>query len=356
MKICIISAYPPQRGGIASYVEELVKEIAKKRKVIVLTYEKLGRKSTKNIEIREISLPKISWLRGLIFIFKSLVELRKLPKDVKIIHAHYLHPPGTVAIIFKKFFRKDCKVVITLHGSDITNLYRNKLYRFFLRKILKNANTITCVSEFLKRKVKESLNKEVIVTYTGLPKIKVRSSYSKIREKLKIKKNEIIVSYFGVLEKHKGIDVFINLAEKFSSKNVKFLIAGKGSWRKKIEKIAGKNENVFYLGSLSREEVLKYMKASDIIVVPSRREALGLTALEANYLGKAVIGLKTQGLKEVLSGIALAKNEKELENLIFKAINSKKFREKIIQENKKLLKKFSWKNTVRIFEKIYSEI
>lgn len=357
MKICIISPYPPQKGGIASYVEELVKRVSKKRKVILITYEKLGRKSRKNVEIKEVALPKFQWIRGLVFILKTLSILRKLPKDVKIIHAHYLHPCGTVAVLFKNLFRKDCKVIITLHGSDVTKLYTNRIFRIFLRRIMNHADAITCVSKFLKQKIENDLKRNIIVTYPGLPKIKIESKSSDIRKKLGVNKDEILVSYFAVLEEHKGIEVFLNLVEKFSNyQNVKFLIAGEGSKRKKVEKLAKKLKNLIYIGVLSREEVLNYMNASDVIVVPSKREALGLTALEASYLKKPVIAMDVGGLREVLSNSALAKDEKELKALLLKVITSKYFRKKLISENKKLLKKFSWKKTVMTFEKIYSTV
>ena len=357
MKICIISAYPPQKGGIASYVDEFVKRISKKRKVILITYEKLGRKNRKNVEIKEVALPEFRWIRGLVFILKTLSILRELSKDVKIIHAHYLHPCGTAAVIFKKLFRKDCKAVITLHGSDVTKLYANKIFRIFLRRIANHADAITCVSEFLKQKIENDLKRNIIVTYPGLPEIKIKSKSYNIRKKLGVKKNEILVSYFAVLEEHKGIDVFLNFAEKFSNyRNVKFLIAGEGSKRKKVEKLAKKLKNLIYIGVLSRKEVLNYMNVSDVIVVPSKREALGLIALEACYLKKPIIAMDVGGLREVLSRFALAKNEKELETLLLKVITSKDFRKKLISENRKLLKKFSWKKTVMIFEKIYSTI
>ncbi len=357
MKICMISPYPPQKGGIASYVEELVKRISRKRKVILVTYEKLGRKSSKNVEIEEVSLTKLRWIRGLVFILKTLIKLKKLSKDVKIVHAHYLHPCGTVAVIFKKLFRRDCKVIITLHGSDVTKLYSNKIFRYFLRKVINQADAITCVSKFLKKEIESDLKRDIIVTYPGIPEIKIQPKSQNIKKKLGIKKNDILVSYFGALEEYKGIDVFLGLAEKFSNhQNVKFLIAGEGSKRNKVEKLVKKQRNLIYVGGISRKEVLEYMSISDAILVPSKREALGLSALEAVYLKKPVIAFDVGGLKEVLSEFALAKNRYELEKLLTEVIFSKDFRKKLIRENFKKIKKFSWEKTVMIFEKIYSSV
>lgn len=348
-KICIIAAYPPQKGGIASYVRDLTKKLSKRNGIVLITYGKLGRKSTKRIKIIEIAVPKTKFFRGFFFIIRALKKLFEVYRleGIKIFHAHYLHPCGTVAVLFKMFFRKKCKVIITLHGSDVARFLKIPLLNYFFKLILKNADHITTVSNFLKKSVENEIRKEILLTPPGIPE-------SFTFKKPKRIKKEKIISYFGALERYKGIETFISLAKSFQKmKSVKFLVVGNGSKKHLVIKASKKLKNIVYRSSVKREKIFSYILASDVVVVPSKREALGLVALEASALKKPVIAFEVGGVREVLSDIALARNEKELKNLLRKVITSEKFKEKLVKENSKKLKNFSWKKTVRTLEKIY---
>ncbi len=350
MKICIITPYPPQRGGVASYVNELVERLVKKHKLTILTYYRYFREQKRNIRFVEIHLPSIPFIRGLLFLLRSLNFLKTHGRSFDIIHAHYLHPCGTAAILYKLFFNKTAKVVITLHGSDIDKLLKNKLVRKPFLILLHHANAVCTVSNYLAEKLKDyGFNKKIFITPSGIPKIRFKKA--KVI-KLTRKKGEIIIGYFGALETHKGFDNLLKCFAKISKKikNCRLVVAGRGKFARPVKKLAKNTTRITYLGELTREEVFVAMQKCDIIVVPSRREGFGLSALEACTLGKACIARDVGGIKEILPVIARNKN---FCKLLERALISVEFRKKLEKTCSRAAKKFSWEKTVRKIEKIY---
>ena len=57
-------------------------------------------------------------------------------------------------------------------------------------------------------------------------------------------------------------------------------------------------KNVFFLGSITSEERDFFIKNSVLTVIPSRKEAMSMVALESSYLGKAFLASKNCGLQD----------------------------------------------------------
>ena len=79
------------------------------------------------------------------------------------------------------------------------------------------------------------------------------------------------------------------------------IFAGGGPLQTKLEdEIRGAGLPIEVTGSLPYSEMLGIIAAARIVVIPSRYEGFGLTALEALALGRAVVASKAGGLPEVL--------------------------------------------------------
>ena len=55
-----------------------------------------------------------------------------------------------------------------------------------------------------------------------------------------------------------------------------------------------------FLGDLSRENVVKYIKESDVFVLPSRFETFGVVFIEALALGKPIIASRCGGPEDIV--------------------------------------------------------
>jgi glycosyltransferase involved in cell wall biosynthesis len=87
------------------------------------------------------------------------------------------------------------------------------------------------------------------------------------------------VAYVGRLAPEKEVDTVLEAAEAMP--HITFRIAGDGPERPEVEALAERLDNLEYLGWLERDEVLRLLDDSDLLVLPSRLETFGTAALEA---------------------------------------------------------------------------
>lgn len=124
------------------------------------------------------------------------------------------------------------------------------------------------------------------------------------------------VGYIGRLDTPKGVYIFIESAKKLLQYD--FFIAGGGTWESMLKDLAKGYDNIHFVGRV--KEPLEFISKMDLIVVPSIREPLGNTVIEAGYCKKSVIGSSIDGIAEIIesgvSGILLEpKNELTIKEL-----------------------------------------
>jgi glycosyltransferase involved in cell wall biosynthesis len=111
------------------------------------------------------------------------------------------------------------------------------------------------------------------------------------------------VGFVGRLESIKGPDVFIDMARFVASRvtDVRFLLIGDGSLRLSLERKVkewGLEGFVLFLGW--QEDVVGYLEALDVLVMPSLNEGVGRAALEAQAVGVPVVASRVGGIPEVV--------------------------------------------------------
>lgn len=360
MFICLISPYKPQKGGVPVHTENLIKRLENKHKLVLITYGRENRKSSDKLRVIEVPVLNVKFLRGLSFTIGVYFKLRKLNKEHKIdvIHSQYMHPAGTVALLFRKFSKANPKVIVTAHGSDLLRLGQWILTRKMISCIGNKCNKLICVSEYLSRKAQEiGIRKENIkVIYNGIDSKELpKGSKKKYKEELNLPMDKKIITYAGSLIESKGADIFAILASHISgfNKKINFYMVGDGymrEWLKRYRYKKGIKNELVLVGAKNHENTLKYIKSSDILVVPSKIEGFGLSALEAMALEIPVVSEGCGALSEILSRKSITDNYPYTIN---KILNHAKFREDLKKENKKLSEKFNWEKTANETAKVY---
>ena len=107
------------------------------------------------------------------------------------------------------------------------------------------------------------------------------------------------------LEHIKGMDLvvpaFAEVRKRFP--DVQLLVVGDGSLRAAMEQQAmalGCDDAVTWVGRQPQEELSQYYSRMDIVLMPSRSEGFGLTAIEAMAHGCVVVASDIGGLPEVV--------------------------------------------------------
>ena len=196
----------------------------------------------------------------------------------------------------------------------------------------------------------------------GLDNIKVIPNgvdFNKIR-RIKPSDNNSDIIFVGRLIKEKNVDILLR-AIKLIQKDVpdiKCIIIGDGPERRKLENLARSlklENNTYFLGFLENyEEVISYMKASKIFVLPSTREGFGIAALEANACGLPVITINNDRnaakdlIKDGVNGFLCELSEREIAEKIIMALKvHDKIKEKCIEN----ARKFDWDIIINEYEK-----
>jgi len=210
--------------------------------------------------------------------------------------------------------------------------------------ILEKCDAIFCVSQFIKKKFLEGINKNFQ---------KVHVLYNGVERRLKRfpkKKKEVL--FVGRLVPEKGVDLYVDVIENIANKFPDWHFDLIGSFRlgddknegsfasKVVKRFKNISNQTRFHGFKNQDFVQEKMKSASIIVIPSIwEEPYGLVAAEAMSNGIAIITSDIGGIPEIVkeSGILIEsinrlKLQNELESLMS---NHNKI---------KILQKLSWNN------------
>jgi len=111
--------------------------------------------------------------------------------------------------------------------------------------------------------------------------------------------SEFCVGFLGRLEPPKGAHILLEAMRLISDEdNIKAVIAGDGALIEELKIIAGDSTNIKFIGRVNNP--YSFLKAVDVLVVPSLREPLGNVCLEAGLCYVPVIAANVDGLSEII--------------------------------------------------------
>jgi len=360
--------YPPFKGGVANYYENLVKHWPSHTKALDKKSGEIFILDNNNGELINKNLPFLRWL-------PAIINLRKKIKNKKInyVIVGNVLPLGTATYFLSKFLK--FKYAIILHGTDIAYSQKTARKRKITNKILKQANKIICNSsntfELTQKATSFDIQNKTLIVNPGI------NSDFKIDKNLKedlIKRynleNKFVLLSLSRLIKRKGQDKIIQALQETvkTIPNLELFIAGDGEDKRYLEEIKNamlmiKNK-VHFLGKISDEEKWAWYDICDIFILPSREEkgnmdGFGIVYLEANLIEKPVIAGDSGGIKDAvkegINGVLVdPNNTDEISDTIIKLARDKNLREKLGEQGKqRAIKDFDWKKQI---EKIYNHV
>lgn len=257
---------------------------------------------------------------------------KKLPgdfylKDYDVLISHM--PCG--ALFANKLLKKEkIKYVCSFHASDIAVLTKPYYSLFFanaMKKAYFNADKISARSPVLKEKfigLFPSLRDKVFIASSGLDDELINVADS---EKIFNKEYTSIVTVASLI-KRKNIDLILKALSKLKIRNFIFKVIGDGKEINNLKKLTEKlnlENNVIFLEYLSRNDVIKELKKSDLFILISKNETFGLSYLEAMATGNIVIGKKNDGIDGIIqngyNGFLVNDNADELTSCTEKILN-----------------------------------
>ncbi|WP_082705839.1 glycosyltransferase family 4 protein [Aneurinibacillus thermoaerophilus] len=297
MKILQVNKfYPPVIGGVEKVVYDLVEgmcSLAEMEVLVANTEWKYVQEIEHKAKIHRV--PSIGTYFSMPVAPTFPLWLKKIKTDI--IHFHFPFPLGELSyLLVDKIANIPAKTVVTWHSDIVRQKRFLKLYHPFLKRFLEKVDTIIATSPNMVEAspyLKEHKDKcRVIPLGIDVKEWektdKLFENVKKVREEVAIKP---IILFVGRLVYYKGVEYLI---EAMTEINASLFLVGEGPLKPLLQKRAeelGITEKINFLGGASKEQLVTYLHACDIFVLPSveRSEAFGIVQLEAMACGKPIV-------------------------------------------------------------------
>ncbi|MEX0656238.1 MAG: glycosyltransferase family 4 protein [Nitrosopumilaceae archaeon] len=283
-----------------------------------------------DVEMMHVPHIPIKNLKNPSFAVLSTLKGMLSKRHYDIIHAFNL--PSAFAMRFAKGKKKVLSIhgiyseqVKALHSSTVSTMANTTE-----SKILKWPDKLTTDSKATQKAYKEKLG----LDFEYLPSPLDINKFSQIPDVKKIEKQ---VVYVGRDSYEKGIDILRNIESQINGK-------------------------VVYCTNVSWEDAMTTMKASSVVVVPSRIESLPTTVKEAFYLHVPVVGTNVGGIPELITnevtGLLVPPNDPtNLGNAINQLLENKEFSKKLADAAFDfVIKNMTWDVVLPKYIKFYEEV
>jgi len=283
--LMIIPSFYPLVGGAERQLIGLLDKLAKTNFEVIVLTRKLSNTEDEEIlnSARIIRMSNFKYPLG--FLLKLSIWLIKNKLKYDIIHVHTLNSPAFLSSIIGKIVNKPViiKVTRSSHNTPLSK-YNNSFIGKFLFIVIKKLTTkfIAITTDVKNELVQSGVDIDNIISIPNGVEIS-KNKQTKIN-----KKNKEFI-YLGRLIERKRIDILImawNNANMDSRASLK--IIGTGKEKVKLEKICldlGLQNSITFTGEKKHSDIKKFLKYSDVIILPSSSEGMSNALLEGMSYG-----------------------------------------------------------------------
>ncbi len=390
MKILMVASnYPPLLGGPASSVPYLCKELAEKGiEVHVVTqgasgYPNVAKENGFTVH-RAIEVAGKYYLPHIILrkVFSMSKLTEKVIRDCKIdvMHSHDLNVSGMVGSLANRHkIPSLCRF-----GGDLAWEYLS-LFNWTEEnpeKLLRSNGLSVRFLEYVQKKISEGYDiiaaiseyqKDWLIKFTKLDESRISvlrngvPSYPK--DKAKIKKfrehfgGGFILSAASRFVPWKGLQYLIP-ALKLLPEDVKLIIAGSGPYEQSLRNLTNSlslDDRVVFFGKVKYDDIREFVSASDAFILPSLYEPFSIGLLDTLMTDTPIVATAVGGTVEVIkhkeNGLLVKPRDPEdLAEKILMIKDGPQLRKKLVGNQHKSSKEYSWKRRVKDFIKTYESL
>jgi glycosyltransferase involved in cell wall biosynthesis len=377
MKIILATPiYPPEIGGPATYTKELCDRLHNIHQLTVIAYTN---SMTTFPGTRLVAISKHRPL--LIRLIKYFLAVWKESREADLIYVQNAVASGfPVALVS---ILRGIPFILKFVGDEAweratQNHLTTKLLENFLRHpdgnwktgimmslqgfVLRRASIVTTPSKYLRDEIVRAYRLDpdkAIVNYNAADETEVLPFETK-RIPHQIATTARLVAW-------KGVDGIIKATAILKKKvpDIKFVIAGEGPEMENLKVLAKDldvENQVKFLGRVSRAETWQLRKNSEVYVLNSTYEGLPHTVLTSFAAEIPTVATNVSGTNEAIyheeTGLLVAPvNPEELAHAIERLFNDKALCQKLVQNGKRLLKeKFSWEAHIEELDRFFQSV
>jgi N-acetyl-alpha-D-glucosaminyl L-malate synthase BshA len=306
-----ITVYPTY-GGSGIVGSELGKELAARGHTVHFIASALPTRLTElneRVRFHEVEMMSYPLFEHQPYTLALATKMAKVAEteNLDLLHVHYAIPHSISAILARESLKpkRHLPVITTLHGTDITLVGADRSYLPITRYGIVQSDGVTAISNYLKEATKEIFqfdDIEVIpnficqTDYARHPVEPLRSSLAPGGEPLLVH-----VSNFRPVKRPVDcVEILARVLKKGIS--TRLIMVGDGSERTNVEHRArclGVYDKCVFVGK--QPNIVHYLSAADVLLLPSDQESFGLAALEAMACEVPVIASRVGGIPEVVT-------------------------------------------------------
>lgn len=319
---------------------------------------------------------QIDFSRELLKISKHISSFNNIVKLLKERKYSFIHTHTPIASVIVRLaaYKTKTKVIYTAHGFHFYDgaPIKNWLIFYPVEKYLSGYTDvlITINKEDYKRACdKFKAKKTVYIPGVGVDirkfaLCKVEKAVK--RRELGLRESDFVIISVGELNANKNHQVIIKAISKIDNKDIRYVIVGRGELYEQLRKLAktlGIANQVILTGF--RTDVNELLGMADCFAFPSKREGLGLAAIEAMATGLPLITSSSGGIKDYsidgITGYSCGANDvdgfaRKIAQLIFEKNSVKDRWEDYSRKNKKLARKYNIDIVHSTTEAVYIDI
>lgn len=366
-------SFLPRWDGITRFLNEIIPHLSDEYEITVIAPRFYGElKDLKNIRIIRIPLSRIHVADYTPAKF-SIKKIVNAAKNADIVWTQTIGPIGTLTILAARFFRKP--LVAYIHSIEWelftkslspNNPFRKLVYLFTKRitRYLYNKCNLLLVPSL---EVAEILNwnnimtkKKVVHLGTDTLKFKPAEDKKTAKEKIGINPKNTVIGFSGRIGREKDLvtlyRAFLRLRKLHS--DLILLIIGKGI--QELRLMLESKKDVVVVESV--DNIIPYLQAMDIYVMPSLTETSSLSTMEAMSCGIAVVstpvGYIKYYIKDSYNGLFFSKqNPYELSKKLSFLLDNKKLGIKLGENARKTIIAFyDWDKTTNGIKNALEEL
>ncbi|HEY5627928.1 MAG TPA: glycosyltransferase family 4 protein [Candidatus Limnocylindrales bacterium] len=252
------------------------------------------------------------WARADRFVAAAAWRARNVWRGADLVHGH----SAIEALAARRLAaRASLPFVITFHGGDINTWPRQRPdRRDDLVAAIRDAALVIAVSEALAARIGELAGVEALALPLGTDHRDIAAQQldrASARRALGIPHDRVVALFVGHLLEAKGALVFADAVLAVGKPFLGILVGG-GPMAGYAADRSSAADMLRYTGELPHDQVVRYMSAADVLVLPSYSEGLPTVVVEAGSLGLPVIATAVGGVPELLAegrGLLLASPE-----------------------------------------------
>jgi L-malate glycosyltransferase len=264
------------------------------------------------LSFERVETPAYPLFREPQYLLALATALVRLSRDhrLDIVHAHYAVPHATAAYLAGQILAADGvpappRMLTTLHGTDITLVGSDPSYARVVAFSIEQSHGVTAVSNSLRADTIAALgitrNIRVIPNFLDC-EVYRRRPVPELRDRLLAGGIEHVVMHASNFRPVKRIGAVFEIFQRIRARlPARLVMIGDGPDRRPLEQRlveAGLQGVVEFVGE--QHDLVPWLSAADLFLLPSEQESFGLAALEAMACEVPVVASRVGGLPEII--------------------------------------------------------